>query len=177
MPAIDPRSVRLTDGRTYKDASALRPHMTAAGIYARESPYLDSAVQLGVAGDRVISVSFPEEAPTDADPEHPLLDRLDDYFGGAEDDFDDVEVGLTVPTNHREVLEAVRNIPYGEQVTVKRVLSMVPGTDPEDGDARETARAALAENPVPLFVPDHRVRDGPSGAPPEVADRLRTLES
>ncbi|NIB98690.1 MGMT family protein [Halobacterium sp. R2-5] len=151
--------------------------MPAAGIYARDSSYLDRAVQLGVAGDRVISVSFPETAPTDADPDHPLLDRVDDYFDGAEDDFDDVEVGLTMPTKHREVLEAVRNIPYGERVTVKRVLSMVPDVDPEDSDARETARTALAENPVPLFVPDHRVRDGPSGAPPEVVDRLRALES
>ncbi|MCD2198519.1 MGMT family protein [Halobacterium sp. KA-4] len=151
--------------------------MAAAGIYARESSYLDKAVQLGVAGDCVISVSFPESAPADADPEHPLLDRVEAYFEGSEDDFDDVEVGLTVPTKHREVLEAVRNIPYGERVTVKRVLSMVPDTDHEDNDARETARAALASNPVPLFVPDHRVRDGPSGAPPEVADRLRALES
>ncbi|MUV60545.1 MGMT family protein [Halobacterium sp. CBA1126] len=151
--------------------------MTAAGIYARDSAYLDRAVQLGVAGDRVISVSFPGTAPADADPEHELLDRLDDYFAGAEDDFDDVEVGLTVPTNHRRVLEAVRNVPYGERVTVKRVLSMVPDVDPEDSDARETAREALAENPVPLFVPDHRVRDGPSGAPPEVVDRLRDLEA
>jgi methylated-DNA-[protein]-cysteine S-methyltransferase len=151
--------------------------MAAAGIYARESSYLDKAVQLGVAGDRVISVSFPESAPADADPEHPLLDRVEAYFEGSEDDFDDVEVGLTVPTKHREVLEAVRNIPYGERVTVKRVLSMVPDTDHEDSDARETARAALASNPVPLFVPDHRVRDGPSGAPPGVADRLRALES
>jgi methylated-DNA-[protein]-cysteine S-methyltransferase len=151
--------------------------MAAAGIYARESSHLDRAVQLGVAGDRVISVSFPESAPADADPDHPLLDRVDAYFDGAEDDFDDVEVGLTVPTKQREVLEAVRNIPYGERVTVKRVLSMVPDTDPEDSDARETAREALASNPVPLFVPDHRVRDGPSGAPPEVADRLRALES
>ncbi|MGB9963885.1 MGMT family protein [Halobacterium hubeiense] len=151
--------------------------MTAAGIYARDSAYLDRAVQLGVAGDRVISVSFPGTAPADADSEHELLDRLDDYFAGAEDDLDDVEVGLTVPTKHRRVLEAVRNVPYGERVTVKRVLSMVPDVDPEDSDARETAREALAENPVPLFVPDHRVRDGPSGAPPEVVDRLRDLEA
>lgn len=151
--------------------------MTAAGIYAREASYLDRAVQLGVAGDRVINASFPEAAPADADPDHPLLDRVEAYFEGAEDDFDDIEVGLTVPTKHREVLEAVRNIPYGERVTVKRVLSMVPDVDPEDSDARETARTALAENPVPLFIPDHRVRDGPSGAPPEVADRLRDLEA
>ncbi|RDZ98709.1 cysteine methyltransferase, partial [Haloferax sp. Atlit-6N] len=38
-------------------------------------------------------------------------------------------------------------------------------------------RTALAENPVPLFVPDHRVRDAPSGAPASVAERLREIES
>jgi len=157
--------------------TALYADVTVAGIYTRESSYLDRAVQLGVAGDRVISVSFPEAVPADANADHPLLDRVDDYFAGAEDDFDDVEVGLTVPTEHRAVLEAVRNVPYGERVAVERVLSMVPDADPEDSDASETARTALAENPVPLFVPDHRVRGGPSGAPPAVADRLRSLES
>lgn len=151
--------------------------MDAAGIYARESTYLERDVQLGVAGDRVISVSFPEAAPADAGTDHELLDRIEAYLGGAEDDFDDVVVGLTVPTDHRAVLEAVRNVPYGERVTVKRVLSMTPEMDPESEDDVETARTALAENPVPLLIPDHRVRDGPSGAPASVVDRLRELEA
>ncbi|MFB6271033.1 MAG: methylated-DNA--[protein]-cysteine S-methyltransferase [Halobacterium sp.] len=151
--------------------------MDAAGIFARESEYLGRYVQLGVAGDRVISVSFPEAVPEDAGTDHELLDRIEAYFGGAEDDFDDVEIGLTVPTDHRKVLESVRNIPYGEQVTVERVLSMTPELDSESEDDVATARTALAENPVPLFVPDHRVRDGSSGAPAEVAERLRDLES
>jgi methylated-DNA-[protein]-cysteine S-methyltransferase len=151
--------------------------MDAAGICARESEYLGRYVQLGVAGDRVISVSFPETAPADAETEHDLLDRIDDYLAGAEDDFDDVTVGLTVPTEHRKVLESVRNVPYGEQITVKRVLSMTPDVDADSDDDVATARTALAENPVPLFVPDHRVRDGPSGAPAAVAERLRDLET
>jgi methylated-DNA-[protein]-cysteine S-methyltransferase len=148
-----------------------------AGIYARESNYLGRYVQLGVAGDRVISVSFPETAPADASTDHPLLDRVDDYLDGAPDDFEDVTVGLTVPTDHRAVLESVRNIPYGEQISLRRVLSMTPDVDADDDDDVQTARTALAENPVPLFVPDHRVSDGPSGAPREVAERLREREA
>jgi methylated-DNA-[protein]-cysteine S-methyltransferase len=37
-------------------------------------------------------------------------------------------------------------------------------------------REALAANPVPLLIPDHRVRDGPSGAPPPVEQKLRAVE-
>jgi methylated-DNA-[protein]-cysteine S-methyltransferase len=150
--------------------------MDAAGIYARESNYLGRYVQLGVAGDRVISVSFPEAAPADARSDHGLLERIDAYLEGVEDDFDDVEVGLTLPTDQREVLEAVRQIPYGEQMTVRSLTSMVPGLDSDEAEDLDLARTALAENPVPLLIPDHRVRDGPSAAPPVVEQRLRSLE-
>jgi methylated-DNA-[protein]-cysteine S-methyltransferase len=149
--------------------------MDEAGIFARESAYLDRYMQLGVAGQRVISVSFPGVPESDAQAEHPLLDRAFAYFEGAQDDFDDVEVGLTVPTDHRGVLEATRQIPYGEQVSVEQLVRM-GGMDPDDEAVHDVAREALAENPVPLFVPDHRVRDGPSGAPAAVEQRLRNLE-
>ncbi|MFB6124686.1 MAG: MGMT family protein [Halanaeroarchaeum sp.] len=148
--------------------------MAAAGIYARESSYLGCYVQIGVAGDRVISVSFPETPDADAETDHPLLDRIDAYLEGVADDFADVEIGLTVPTDQRAVLETVREIPYGEQATVDDVVRRT-ATLTEDG-ADEVVRSALAENPVPLLVPDHRVRNGPSAAPPEVEQRLRSLE-
>jgi len=151
--------------------------MSAAGIYANESEFLDCYVQLGVGGDRVLSVSFPGDPPEDASNDHPLFDRIDAYLGGADDDFDDVTVGLTVPTDQRAVLEAVRGTPCGEQITVDTLLSMVPGRDPESEDDRQLARTSLAENPVPLVVPDHRVRNAPSGAPDRVLRRLRDLES
>ena len=148
--------------------------MEESGIYARESPTLGRAVQIGVASGRAISVSFPEQAPADADPDHPLLDRVFDYLDGAEDHFDDVEVALTVPTDRRRVLDAVRNVPYGEQVSVAR-LARLAGLDGEDEEDLRTVRTALSENPVPLFVPDHRV-DAPGATPADVAERLRSLE-
>lgn len=148
--------------------------MAGAGIYARASSYLDRYVQIGVAGDRIISCSFPESPDGDAGEDHPVLDRIVAYLEGVEDDFADVEIGLTVPTSQRAVLDAVREIPYGEQVTVEALVRMTPELEGEDGE--EVVRTALAENPVPLLIPDHRVRDGPSAAPPEVEQRLRSLE-
>lgn len=147
-----------------------------AGIYARESEFLDRYVQVGVASGRVISVSFPESPDDDAESELPLLDRIDAYLEGEEDDFSDVDVAMTMPTDQRAVLEAVREIPYGEQVSVKQLARMTPDLDPEDETDLQLVRTALDQNPAPLVVPDHRVRDGPSAAPPDVEQRLRSVE-
>ena len=146
-----------------------------AGIYVRESAYLDRYVQIGVASGRVISVSFPRTPDDGASDEHELLDRITAYLEGERDDFRDVEVGLTVPTDHRQVLEQCREIPYGESIDVERLCRMA-GLDADDDADHDVVRRALDENPVPLLVPDHRVRDGPSAAPPAVEQALRSLE-
>jgi len=146
------------------------------GVFARGFDRLDRAVEIGVASGAVISVSFPPTPAGDTGDDHPLFDRIDAYLDGDADHFDDVEIALTVPTDHRRVLEATRNVPYGETVSLDRVVRMA-GLDPDDDADRETARDAVAENPIPLFVPDHRVRDTPGGAPAEVAERLRAVES
>lgn len=145
------------------------------GIFARDSSYLDRWVQLGVASQQLVRVTFPSSPDPDAEDDHQLLDQVEAYLEGVEKDFGEVEVALTVPTDHRAVLTATRSIPYGEQTSVKSLVGMA-GLNPEDEDTVEAARAALAENPVPLVIPDHRVRDGPSGAPPEIEQRLRSLE-
>lgn len=150
--------------------------MDEAGIYARKSPVLDCAVQLGVASGRVISVSFPEAVPTDAEVEHPLLDRLFGYLDGAEDTFSDVEVAITVPTEQRKPLEAARNVPPGETITAER-LTTIAGMNGDDEEDRLSVRSALQENPIPIFVPDHRIRDVPGATPGKVAKLLRELES
>jgi methylated-DNA-[protein]-cysteine S-methyltransferase len=144
-----------------------------AGVFARE--FDGVVVEVGVASGRVVGVSFPETVSDDTEPDHPLLDRLAAYFAGEEDHFDDVQVALTVPTTQRSVLEAVRNVPYGETVSLQRVARLA-GFDDEDDDDLATVEAALGENPVPLFVPDHRV-EGPGATPPEVVRLLRSVES
>ncbi|MDQ2049883.1 MGMT family protein [Natronolimnohabitans sp. A-GB9] len=151
--------------------------VTDAGIYAKESPYLDRYVQLGIASGRVLSVSFPDTPDEGAEEDHAVLDRIFEYLDGLEEiDFDDVEVALTVPTDQRAVLEQVREIPYGDQVGVETLARMTPDLDHEDEDDVILVRTALDENPAPLLIPDHRVRDGPSAAPPAVEQKLRSLE-
>jgi methylated-DNA-[protein]-cysteine S-methyltransferase len=150
--------------------------MEDAGIYARESPYLERFVQVGIASGRVMSVSVPEAPEDNAEGEHELLDRIFAYLQGEEDDFADVQIALTVPTDQRKVLETVRDLPYGEQLTVGALTRMTPGLSDDEEDDQRTVRTALSENPAPLLIPDHRVRDGPSAAPSPVVQRLRSLE-
>jgi methylated-DNA-[protein]-cysteine S-methyltransferase len=150
--------------------------MEAGGIYAAESSYLGCYVQIGVASQKVISLSFPAEPDPDAESSHEVLDRVFGYLEGVKDDFQDVEIGLTVPTDHRAVLETTRSIPYGEQRSVEDVTRMTPELDPEDEADCTLVRTALAENPMPIVIPDHRVRDGPSAAPPAVEQKLRQVE-
>ena len=147
-----------------------------AGIYARESATLDRYVQVGVASSRVLSVEFPGSPDADAGEDLPLLDRIDAALEGEREDFADVDVAMTMPTDRRDVLEAVRGVPYGEQLSVAELAGMTPGLDGDTDDAHQLVRTALAENPAPLVVPDHRIRDGPSAAPPAVEQRLRSVE-
>jgi len=151
--------------------------VTDAGIYARESTYLDRYVQVGAASGRVLSVSFPDVPDADAETDHPVLDQIFEYLDGLEPvSFDDVQVAMTMPTDQRAVLESVREIPYGDQVTVDTLARMTSGLDHEDDDDIILVRTALDENPTPILIPDHRVRDGPSAAPPDVEQKLRSIE-
>ena len=149
--------------------------MEDAGIYARESAVLGRPVQIGIASGQVIDVSFPDRIPDDAEPDHPVLDRLFDYLDGAADEFADVEVAITVPTDQRAVLDAVCQIPYGETGTTRQVAHMA-NLDPDDEDDARTVGTALQANPVPIFVPDHRVEDAPGATPADVASTLRDVE-
>ncbi|MEZ3115455.1 MGMT family protein [Halobaculum sp. MBLA0147] len=146
------------------------------GVYARQSDRLDGVVQVGTASGRVVAVSFPTTVPDDAASDGAVLDRLFAYLAGEEDDFRDVTVALTVPTAQRAVLEAVRNVPYGQTVDLDRVATMAAGIDPDDEADRETVQTALRENPVPILVPDHRVRGFAGATPTAVASTLREIE-
>ena len=150
--------------------------MDEAGIYARESPYLERYVQVGVASGRVLSVSFPDVPDEEAAPDHEVLDRIFAYLEGEKVDFSKMQVALTVSTDRRRVLETVRKIPYGEQMTVEALARRTGTLDPADEDDLQLVRAALDENPAPILIPDHRVRDGPSAAPPAIEQKLRSLE-
>ena len=147
----------------------------SAGIYARESDYLGRHVQIGVAGGRLLSLSFPESPDPSAGDDHELLDRVFAYLEGKRDGFRDVAVALAAATEDHGILTAAREIPYGENANVRQVARMAT-LDPDDADDLQRVRQALHDNPAPLVVPDHRVRDGPSAAPPTVEQRLRSIE-
>jgi methylated-DNA-[protein]-cysteine S-methyltransferase len=150
--------------------------MEDAGIYARSVPEFERIVQVGVAGGRVVSVSFPRDPDAGAENDHPILDRIEAYAAGEQERFEDVTVALTLPTDLRSVLETLETVPYGETVTVASLARMTPGLDAEDAGDQGTVRDALGQNPTPLLVPDHRVTDGRSAAPAEVVARLREIE-
>lgn len=150
--------------------------MPGAGIYAAESAALDRVVQIGVANGRVISLTFPEEPDPTAASGHEFLDRIDAALDGDPGALTEIDVGLTVPTDQRAVLEQVRKIPAGETFPLDRLVAQTPGLDPQDEADLETARTALAENPVPLLIPGHRVTGAPSGLPDAVEATLRRIE-
>lgn len=145
----------------------------ASGLFAARSDALERWIQLGVASGRMIHVSFVDADPGADGDDHPVLERLLAYAdAGAVDDFRDVPIGLTVATDVRRVLETVRDIPYGDQWPLARIVERTPAMAGDE----DAAIAALAENPVPVLVPDHRV-DGATGAtPPAVRDALRARE-
>ena len=149
-----------------------------AGIFAREYESIDTVVELGVAGDRVIAVRFPPNPPSDAGPDHPLLDHIGTAIDGSTDALETLattDIGLTLATDRRQVLEALRSVPVGQSVSVSR-LTRLAGDDPNDPDDLETVTAALRSNPVPILVPDHRVDGGPYATPTSVRDALRRTE-
>ena len=149
--------------------------MEDAGIYAREPDALGRPLQIAVASSQVIDVSFPDEIPDDTERDHPVLDRVFDYLDGENDDFADVEVAITVPTDQRAVLKAVCQIPYGETGNTRQVAHMA-NLEPDDEDDAQLVRTALRANPVPILVPDHRVKDAPGATPSDVAATLRRIE-
>lgn len=149
--------------------------MGTTGVYGRAYDALDRAVEIGFAGGRVISVEFPETVPEDADADHELLDRIGDYLAGSEESFADEPTGLTVPTARREVLEAVREVPYGEEASVSQVTRMA-GLDDNDAEDLDLVTTALRRNPIPLLFPDHRVQGGPYATPADVRATFRRVE-
>ncbi len=142
------------------------------GIFAVRSTWLDAWIQIGVASGRVISLTVLANEPDDHQGDHDVLDRILAYLD--EDDeaaLSGLEIGLTVPTLDRAVYETIRSIPYG---TVWSLEQLVANT-PTDIDAA-AARRAVAETPVPIVIPAHRVAidDGPTDQ--RVTTKLRTRE-
>ena len=82
-----------------------------------------------------------------------LLDRFRAYFAGAVDSFADVELELEWCTAfQRQVVEAMRSIPYGETATYGEVAALAGHPN-----AQRAIGSVCAANRFALFVPCHRV--------------------
>jgi methylated-DNA-[protein]-cysteine S-methyltransferase len=109
-----------------------------------------------------------------------LVDRLQAYASGREEDFRDVEVDLGPSSEFcRRVMACCRQIGWGKTTTYGQ-LATAAGYP---GAARAVGRS-MAVNPVPLVIPCHRVVGGDgslrgySGADgPATKRRLLEMES
>jgi methylated-DNA-[protein]-cysteine S-methyltransferase len=84
---------------------------------------------------------------------HKLGERLAAWFAGARDDFLDVELDLDWCTPfQRDLLDALRHVPYGETVTYGELAALAgrPG-------AARAAGSFCARNRFAVVVPCHRV--------------------
>ena len=78
---------------------------------------------------------------------------LERYFRSEHVDFGDIPVVLDGLTPfRRNVLNAIRNIPYGKICTYGQVAR-----DCGSPSAARAAGGALASNPIPIIIPCHRV--------------------
>ncbi|MDZ7689148.1 MAG: methylated-DNA--[protein]-cysteine S-methyltransferase [Halobacteriales archaeon] len=144
-----------------------------AGIEHRWSGYLDTYVQVGVAGGRVVSVTFTDEpTPESEEVEKDGTDALEavfEYLDAETRATPDVPYALTVSGVERSALERTRDIPYGTTLTYDEFA------DSLGEDDVERVRDALHANPVPIVLPSHRVvaEDGVGGfAGPRRVKRL-----
>ena len=84
---------------------------------------------------------------------HFLVRRLRDYFGGARDDFADVELELEWCTPfQRRAVDTLRSIPYGETATYGEVAALAGHPN-----AQRALGSVCAANRFGIVVPCHRV--------------------
>jgi methylated-DNA-[protein]-cysteine S-methyltransferase len=84
---------------------------------------------------------------------HRLVERVQAYFAGEPDSFDDVDLDLEYETPFLErCARALRDVPRGEVVTYGELAALAgaPG-------AARAAGSFCARNRLGLFVPCHRV--------------------
>jgi len=149
-----------------------------SGIEYRRSDYLDTHVQVGVAGGRVVSVSFVDEPDPEAEESteegSEALEAVFAYLEGEIKTTPDVPYALTVSGLERRALERTRDVPYGTTLTYDEFASSLGEDD------TEKVRDALHGNPVPIVLPSHRiVSEGGVGGfagPRRVKELLLELE-
>jgi methylated-DNA-[protein]-cysteine S-methyltransferase len=111
--------------------------------------------ELVLDGPRVVWHELPSARATSGARHQtcPLVERIQRYFAGEPETFDDVEVDLEYETPFLvRCAEALRGVPRGEVVTYGELAALAgaPG-------AARAAGTFCARNRLGLFVPCHRV--------------------
>lgn len=100
----------------------------------------------------LLAAGMPKEAVECFDAFENVTMQVESYFEGRRIDFS-CEIDLKGYNGfRRDVWDVVRNIPYGEVRTYKWVANRLG----RPSSARAVGRA-LAENPIPIIIPCHRV--------------------
>lgn len=150
------------------------PDPAGSGIHYRHSPYLETNVEVGVAGDKVVSLRF-TDSPQGEENGAPVLDEVFQYLDGDEVDFSGYDVGLTLGGLERRALLKTQRIPYGDTVTYEEFAASLG-----EKDGVEEVRETVDNNPVAVLLPSHRVveEDGLGGftGPREVKRKLLDIE-
>jgi methylated-DNA-[protein]-cysteine S-methyltransferase len=122
-------------------------------LFARFSAELELYVQMSIRDERIYEVSFRRTRPEGVRKgTHPYLQRVLHHIATGTDGLEDLPVELGVGPFSRRVLEEVRHIPPGVTRTYGEIAKRIG----EPGAARAVGNA-LAENPVVVVVPCHRV--------------------
>ncbi len=110
--------------------------------------------ELWLEGETVVWHESPRPgAPVTGAPQTGLTARLQRYFAGGRDSFDDVPVDLDWCTDFQlAVAQALRRVPYGETVTYGELAALAGYPN-----AQRAAGSFCAQNRLFLFVPCHRV--------------------
>ncbi|WP_257607348.1 methylated-DNA--[protein]-cysteine S-methyltransferase [Weissella sagaensis] len=93
--------------------------------------------------------------------ETPILKQakkwLSAYFAGEQPD----DSGLTIQMNgtifQKKVLQALRQVPYGQTVTYKHICQMITSDEAQANKLSRAVGNAVSKNPFVLFIPCHRV--------------------
>jgi methylated-DNA-[protein]-cysteine S-methyltransferase len=147
--------------------------------WSQPTPIGEITVVVGDAG--VCAVSLPGGAPEPAagaraEHDDAVALQLDEYFEGNRRAFDlPVDLSSVSAPFRLEVLQTLqREVPWGETVTYGELAAMAGRPR-----AARAVGTAMAHNPVPLFVPCHRVVAsggiGGYGRSPQAVPMKRTL--
>lgn len=138
-----------------------------------ETPWGEGRIVFTKKGVKNLFLENFDDSPID-----PLLPWMEEvvrnlikYFRGERVEFKDVPLDIEIPEWAKNVLEIIKEIPYGSIKTygeIAKIANLHP----------RKVGMALKLNPVPVIIPCHRVvaKNGPGGYSQGVNWKLRLLQ-